>query len=772
MRDINLRANVFVRLLSDKRYSYIVTAWFVFLSYLFLYFTFLYKTNFLPYVFDNNETFSNLMHTQNLFLFGFKSTFGLADESFSILKEAHPYVYTHQGNFPRLFSLLLYCLGARSAESQIGITTFTIGLSGIGFCYYFFSRYVSILFSSIFCILLMTDYVMFLQWQVNTWRVWHLFFFFSSFLCCHGLNGKHRKLFIAASILNFSCLFYMELAFAVFVFISCSFYQLFSQNISWKRKFINFCIFSFGAWLGIGILVAQDVAYMGWNKFLIDLAYTFTSRNQHSNSNTEFINQVTSFYSKNKIAFWQNFNSIEKIRSPNVLFNNFYRYCLLPYPSFLTLSSILVMLGSTLILLYSTFQRKYFIQRTFRYCAVSKYTLITLATNFFLLGLITLIIVSYPLSIGGITQIFIELTKPFSLMSMLLFGFLFFLYCNKYIYQSTKIGNSFYSLLIIFFCLSVGISYIFSLQNRYSASLAANILMERSLSVIGGTSGLPIIISAVLFISAPVPYYFKKFRIIKTFRLLMPFTLSTSAGFICAYLIFPGYILSGYMVRSCCFTVYFHMVLYAWLFYVLTKPLLCFLRSSSPLKHAKKLGSDLQIFVSIRLATSIVLLFFSTYLWLNFQWYYVHEFPPEDYNFIKLFKTSSFKNKSIVSNTYTAPFSFEGQGWAYYDPIFGNSHLANTRNDDSIYQAELMNDFRYLWFADSVKNPIYHKPDLFVCWQSYNFEQLGQAKPKCGDVPLINSLRKPNTQVLNVSELEHDKSSRDRWSILNLKYVD
>src|ERR1700674_520128 len=77
------------------------------------------SSNFLPYVMDNNESFSSLVHATNLDRFGFSSSFGLTDEAYGPNPAAHPYLHTHQGNFPRLFSFLIYKLGAHSVEAQI-----------------------------------------------------------------------------------------------------------------------------------------------------------------------------------------------------------------------------------------------------------------------------------------------------------------------------------------------------------------------------------------------------------------------------------------------------------------------------------------------------------------------------------------------------------------------------------------------------------------------------------------------------------------------------
>src|SRR4051794_8810267 len=62
------------------------------------------SSDFLPYVTDNNESFSSLVHAKNLYQFGFGTAFGLTDESYGPDRAAHPFIHTHQGNFPRLFA--------------------------------------------------------------------------------------------------------------------------------------------------------------------------------------------------------------------------------------------------------------------------------------------------------------------------------------------------------------------------------------------------------------------------------------------------------------------------------------------------------------------------------------------------------------------------------------------------------------------------------------------------------------------------------------------
>ena len=143
-----------------------------------------------PYVMDANETFSSLWHARNLVDHGFALTAGLADEVFSPHAAAHPFVHTHQGNFPRVFATLIYLLGARSPASQIVLTTFLVGGVSVAMMYRLLAKVVAPAFAVLACLLLLTDYVLYAQWQVVTYRVWHGFFFFSSLLLAQNAGGR------------------------------------------------------------------------------------------------------------------------------------------------------------------------------------------------------------------------------------------------------------------------------------------------------------------------------------------------------------------------------------------------------------------------------------------------------------------------------------------------------------------------------------------------------------------------------------------------------
>ena len=182
------------------------------------------STDFLPYVMDNNESFSSFWHAASLYNYGPAQSFGLADEAFSPHAAAHPYVHTHQGNFPRVFALLIYALGARSVESQIALTTFTVGLASIFLIYHFFRKVANPAFALVACLVFMTDYLLFAQWQIVTYRVWYGFFFFSTLVCVLHVHETPNRKWTSLMLLNYACLFYFELVFAAFVTTTAGFY--------------------------------------------------------------------------------------------------------------------------------------------------------------------------------------------------------------------------------------------------------------------------------------------------------------------------------------------------------------------------------------------------------------------------------------------------------------------------------------------------------------------------------------------------------------------
>ena len=299
------------------------------------------KSNNLPYVFDNNETFSSIIHAKNLDRYGISKTYGLTDESYAITDRGHPYVYTHQGNFSRIYAFVLIKLGFESPESHIIINLITIGLLGLFLAYKFFNKHISLIFSVIYCLLLMSDYILYAQWHVNTWRIWHIVFFFSSLLVAEKVAESTEKKWLLIGLLNFACLFYYEILFSLFVLLMTAIYTLLS-NYKTFRKVLRIWLIQFiGTAVGFITLAIQGISYLGLDGFKKDVELTFFSRNRAGN-NQDYIESVIEFMDSNHIVFWHNFGSHESYNNIYGLFRETVLYNLQLYtPFFLMLCSII-----------------------------------------------------------------------------------------------------------------------------------------------------------------------------------------------------------------------------------------------------------------------------------------------------------------------------------------------------------------------------------------------------------------------------------------------
>lgn len=293
--------------------QYVQCAAFLAVAYTLVFGWLLASTNFLPYVMDNNESFSSYWHALNLAQFDFFKSYGLTDEAYGLSAAAHPYVYTHQGNFPRLFNLLIYALGAHSIESQITVTTFTVGVAAIFMAYHFFSKIANPLFALVCCLLLITDYVVVAQWQVVTYRVWHEFFVFSSMLCVLRMV-EGRRYWTVLTVINFVCLFYFEFIFIAFVSLASAFYAAFLCRHSPGKVLGFLTLQAVGGATALFILALQLYLYLGWDDFKMDAYLTFVARNHYQDS-AMLLQRMQEFFDSRNIVFWYNLVDGSKFRT-------------------------------------------------------------------------------------------------------------------------------------------------------------------------------------------------------------------------------------------------------------------------------------------------------------------------------------------------------------------------------------------------------------------------------------------------------------------------
>jgi hypothetical protein len=201
-----------------RKLAHFDAAWLVvLLSYFAIFGGMLVYSDFLPFTFDNNESFAAYWHARNMYEYGIGSSSGLPDESVSNDAAAHPYLYTHAGASPRLFAYVVYVLGVRTVQLPIAITAFTFGLLAFWFVYRFLAGISTRLYALVACLLLLTDYIMFAQWHIGIWHVWKTFLLFGGlYLAQHVANKEQsRPLLMVYGFHAF--LFYYETIFNVYV---------------------------------------------------------------------------------------------------------------------------------------------------------------------------------------------------------------------------------------------------------------------------------------------------------------------------------------------------------------------------------------------------------------------------------------------------------------------------------------------------------------------------------------------------------------------------
>ena len=524
----------------------------------------------LPYVFDNNESFSSIIHAKNLLQFDFFKSYGLTDESVGAVASAHPYVYTHQGNFPRIFAALLYFLGFKSIQSQILVHLVVVNSLALYLAYAFFAKKINPLFALMYCLLLLTDYVMHFQWQFNTWRVWHCFFMFSSLSLVEQYQQIRRRYYLPLALLNFTCLAYYEISYAIFINSLCVLLAIFKYKKPklWAPPVVMVFL---GAAIGFGALILQDFLYFGsLSGFLADLNFTFTARNKVTAdplASANFMSQTWKFVETWNLVFWGNFvSSTENLRSLVVGIKMFAHYNLMQYtPLFI------LILISLYFAFFLAFSRRWILAKQIYLISSSAYLSGPDRTNAYK-SIVILMFVIFSLIVLFQANLITHLDfSPFSLLKS---NFLFFIILvllawnwllpkwgvnRPELISAQTVGATFFYLIILGLY-SLGHDRIFRLNEYLHASnheelwlklITANILPLKTASLI-----YLLAVLVGIFIVNSNPWYSLPKKTKLLWR-LKPLILAGILAGIVVWSMMSGYLKSGYLTRYVPFFEYF-----------------------------------------------------------------------------------------------------------------------------------------------------------------------------------------------------------------------
>ncbi len=715
----------------------------------------------LPYVLDNNESFSSLWHAYNLYHFDVRKSCGLADEACSPHAEAHPYVHTHQGNFPRLFAFLLFVLGARTAESQIVLTTLTVGVATILFAYHFFSGLAGPRFALVACLFLMTDYLLFAQWQMVTYRVWHGFFVFSSLLCVRGAGGGRRGLWAALTLVNYLCLYYFEFVFVVFVTLTAALYAatLYGRNLRVVARAALPA--AAGAVASLMIFFGQLAGYVGVRGLVQDALMTLHARNAAGPSGSAS-RALSDFYDRHAIIFWPNYFDARQYRSVDAAWRSFLTWNLGPYTPLLALAALLLLVGLLAGLLLSGPRLAALeeLRRRLRPLTrpprprrsevrfllnLAAFLFLALCWDRFLTALVWGAAPSAPALPAGLVHVaavglcllagrwatnrwwgFARLPPPrvAAAGSALLAGALFLRHQHSW---------------FEYYC---------------------EPLWEAMRRGVAGTVLAPAAVACAAVVAVVLALRARRLLGRDDFRRLGALTRYLACGaaaYLAVYVLFPGYLHTGYLCRFLSFAVFFTDAALAAAFFFLLRPLY---REVGRLRHTPW---RLRAALAPALVLGLAALFLAAG-WVRVQAWYVRAMPPDQYAFLKRLAKPPYRGASFVTNVYALPVAASTGEWAYKDDLVASGAVQLGPNGYLVAR----DPHTYLWLADRAANPAYARPDYILLVHRPMLPLASAAQPV--PVPQEPALAEPvvasPSPYLHHRVVAQDPSGRGRWVIL------
>ena len=718
----------------------------------------LFSANGMPYVMDNNETYSSIVHAKSLNQFGVSSSKGLADEAYGSSPMAHPYVHSHQGNYPRLFAWVIYELGATNAVLQILITTFTVGLAAILIAFTFISRIANPRFALILCLVLISDYVFFSQWQVVTYRVWYTLVFFLQFFSIEQYLKKKNVRWALVIITNTMLFCYGELVFAAFLGLF-SFFWLTLRGWGDRRQlFFGALWLITGALLAILTLVVQGISYLGIDNFQRDIELTFFARNNF-NYGVITLSEISNFYKEHNVVFWENITSRYQFISFKYFFKSIFSSFIDVYSPimafFLGILFFNYIISTSFQKIYKVSAKKFitFSGRSATLIVVQQYSISSLAIIFLMYigSSISTYYYGFFLNTWWYPMLSIEVVV-LTWILITLGGYTIFLF-NVITLATLVVGFGLSHITNIYFSQYwIGI---------HGTQIARSMTWLVPLFVMACTINFPQRTVSRNIVNALVEKKFVVSNILK-------FMLVGLFAYTIIYYVSPGYIFSGYLSRYAPFLVFIFDILIAIAFYQLVYfgYSNLFINSSSVSQPLKNILSYL----------SLTLLFLIIPFWLGLQYSLVHKLPPTHLSVLERLSVYPYKDASFIVNTYAAPVAIQTGVWAYMDPNIGKALLVKVKGGD-----RLLGDQRYLWVADKNSNNEYRRPTYFICLLGKNISTIlsqvinGRQYKGCLDLPLVElalNSRYSNRElrVMDYDKLGVQQTGAASWAIIKFDW--
>ena len=737
-----------------------------------------------PYVTDANESFSVYWHSFNLFHFNFADSLGITDESFSPNPAAHPYLYTHQGNFPRLFAFLIYVLGARTAESQIAVTTAVVGTAALVLAYRYFARLAGAGFAAVYCALLMTDYVLYAQWHAVTDRVWYGLFVFALFACLEDVGGGvRRNRNLAFLFLLGLAVFYSELAFAGMLSLAGTLYLALTQRKRLASALGAILSYGAGGLAALAILFVQLSARFGTDVALKDLHYTFAARNFAGSAAGR--EAVGSFFEVHHIAFWPQYVNGELYSNLKEFIFSLSHYDLQLYTPVFCLATALLLLGWGLGAggagrtagepPGAHKQATPAHERSAGERATGLILMAQLAAALFLVlqsillgrGLFAL----YPPAAhdAALPVAHFILRALAAAGAAVLGAAAIVRFSTGSWWAATRMPpwSAVRLLALLGFCGAALTWQKLLYDGGTSAEFAAIWMLPLATPWTRGAARLAV----VLALAVAIFFALGGGRRVGThstgasFGRVACFVIAGLVGYAAVYWLSPGIVLSGFQWRYAPFVVFFLAALPASAIHMLVRTAVLS-RSSRRERPAGEAAAGIAAAVLVLAAVAY---------WANLQLGYVRLLPPDHARVFRLLAGAPFFGRSFVSNSYTAPLAAFSGEWAYADTVIGKDEITLTA-EGYVLRRDMKTN---LWFADRARNPAYAVPDYYACFMQQSLataaarqlaQQHGWAAPGgCSTLPLVADAGRPDA-ILKNEVVARDTPERDYWAVVRLDF--
>ncbi|MCC7368599.1 MAG: hypothetical protein IT306_09260 [Chloroflexi bacterium] len=217
-----------------------------------------------PYYLDNNETFLSYVHARNLEIWDPFDYGWLTAEATDPSQPAVSDIYSHNPNGPRYLHYALLRAGLR----ELPVHVLAISVVSTLMCLWLLTRAFWRPGLSVVAFAVVLDYVGFLSWTVNTYRVWVFVLFFGLVL------AVARKRHVWMALFTF-LLFQLEYGTALFVGATMTMLVLLLRG--WRDSSL-IAASAVGALLSVGLFAAQVLAYYGPGGFMQELTATYVRR--------------------------------------------------------------------------------------------------------------------------------------------------------------------------------------------------------------------------------------------------------------------------------------------------------------------------------------------------------------------------------------------------------------------------------------------------------------------------------------------------------------